>query len=489
MSDKKQEGKKPEVTEKELENMALRVEKLAAKAQKSEVKDMMKGESSSSSKGSAKNEAEMRAKLMSMMQKLALMEQTGALKAPGKKDMGDHKFWNTQPVPKHDEQVTEVGPIEPSVPVDQVSRDPPALPKEFEWCSVDVTNEKELKELYELLTYNYVEDDDAQFRFDYSARFLKWALQPPKWKKAWHVGVRVSSNKKLVGFISGIPADLRTYDVTQPLVEINFLCVHKKLRSKRLAPVLIREVTRRSHLEGIFQAAYTAGIVIPKPVSTCRYYHRSLNPKKLVECNFSRVPPKWTLARMIKHYKLPAEISTPGLRVMKEADVPQVRALLNSYMSRFDVAPVFETDDDVKHWILPHEEVVWSYVVEDAETHKITDVFSFYTLPSSVIGNPKHSTLNAAYMFYYAMEIPSDIKKNKVESMKYIKKRLNELMKDALILAKQLDFDVFNALDLMDNSLFVEEQKFGPGDGHLNYYLYNWKCPDVKRHKMGLVML
>lgn len=58
---------------------------------------------------------------------------------------------------------------------------------------------------------------------------------------------------------------------TQKMVEINFLCVHKKLRSKRVAPVLIREITRRVHLKGIFQAVYTAGVVLPKPVSTCRY--------------------------------------------------------------------------------------------------------------------------------------------------------------------------------------------------------------------------
>lgn len=57
---------------------------------------------------------------------------------------------------------------------------------------------------------------------------------------------------------------------TQKMVEINFLCVHKKLRSKRVAPVLIREITRRVHLKGIFQAVYTAGVVLPKPVSTCR---------------------------------------------------------------------------------------------------------------------------------------------------------------------------------------------------------------------------
>ena len=54
------------------------------------------------------------------------------------------------------------------------------------------------------------------------------------------------------------------------MVEINFLCVHKKLRSKRVAPVLIREITRRVNLQGIFQAVYTAGVVLPKPVACCR---------------------------------------------------------------------------------------------------------------------------------------------------------------------------------------------------------------------------
>lgn len=38
------------------------------------------------------------------------------------------------------------------------------------------------------------------------------ALRPPGWLPQWHCGVRVSSNKKLVGFISAIPADIRIYD-------------------------------------------------------------------------------------------------------------------------------------------------------------------------------------------------------------------------------------------------------------------------------------
>ncbi|KAI7895080.1 acyl-CoA N-acyltransferase [Mucor mucedo] len=473
---------KKQPTEKELKDLVKKVDKLVSKKS---VKEALQTPSGSSSNPEA--EAKMKAQLQQMMASMALLEKSGMVKTTGKKDVGDHKFWNTQPVPNIDEEIVESGPIEADIPFDQIKKEPLPLPKEFEWCEINMEDEKEVKELYELLTMNYVEDDEAQFRFDYSAEFLKWALLPPNWRKSWLVGIRVAANKRLVAFISGIPVAMRTYEKVHNLTEINFLCVHKKLRSKRLAPVLIKEITRRSHIEGIFQAAYTAGVVIPKPIATCRYYHRSLNPKKLVECNFSRIPPRSTLSRMIKNFKVPEKTSTAGLREMRKEDVPQVRVLLNKYLTRFDFAPVFETDQDVEHWILPHEKVVWSYVVEDPKTKKITDMFSFYSLPSSVIGNPKHSTLNAAYMFYYAMEIDEALEHEQKE--KFISKRLNELVNDALVLAKKADFDVLNTLDLMDNAKFVDEQKFGNGDGYLNYYLYNYKCPDVSRNKVGLVML
>ena len=38
-----------------------------------------------------------------------------------------------------------------------------------------------------------------------------------------------------------------------------------------------------------------------------------------------------------------------------------------------------------------------------------------------------------------------------------------------------MDFDVFNALNIMENSQFLEELKFEMGDGELYYYLYNWR--------------
>ena len=56
---------------------------------------------------------------------------------------------------------------------------------------------------------------------------------------------------------------------------------------------------------------------------------------------------------------------------------------------------------------------------------------------------------------------------------------MNDLMHDMLVLSKRFKFDVFNALSLMDNGLFLEEQKFGAGDGQLHYYLFNYRAHPI----------
>ena len=61
------------------------------------------------------------------------------------------------------------------------------------------------------------------------------------------------------------------------MAEINFLCVHRSLRSKRLAPVLIKEITRRVNLCDIWQAVYTAGVELPKPVAETKYWFVIIN--------------------------------------------------------------------------------------------------------------------------------------------------------------------------------------------------------------------
>lgn len=34
--------------------------------------------------------------------------------------------------------------------------------------------------------------------------------------------------------------------------------------------------------------------------------------------------------------------------------------------------------------------------------------------------------------------------------------------------------------------MFLEKLKFGIGDGNLQYYLYNWKCPSMEPDKVRM---
>ena len=373
-------------------------------------------------------------------------------------------------------------PIIPNKLPSELRQDPYNMPKGFEWSEVDITDPDQRTEVYDLLYQNYVEDDECMFRFDYSRDFLTWALTPPGYVKQFHLGVRSSKSNRLMAFITGVPAKVRVYNEEKDMVEVNFLCVHKKLRSKRLAPVLIKEITRRVNHTGVFQAVYTAGVVLPGHVASCRYYHRTLDAKKLVEVGFTRVPPRMTMARMQKLYKLPSETAITTLRPMTKEDVPAAHKLVVEHLKKFKLSVVF-TQEEFAHWLLPREGVVSSFVnavktknedgTEEEEEETITDFCSYYHLHSSVLNNAKHSTLHAAYSFYNVATTVG----------------ITELMRDCLILAKNEGHDVFNALDLMENDRFLGDLKFGMGDGNLQYYVYNWLCPTMEHGDVGLVLL
>lgn len=187
----------------------------------------------------------------------------------------------------------------------------------------------------------------------------------PGWHKDWHVGVRATQSKKLVAFISAIPVHLRVRAKTIVCSEVNFLCIHKKLRSKRLAPVLIKEITRISYTKGIWQGLYTAGVVLPRPLSTTRYYHRSIDWQKLYDVGFSPLPANSKPSFQVRKYALPERTSTKGLRPMEKQDIDQVLDLLKRFLLKYDLAPIF-TREEIEHWLLTTkgDQVVWSYVVE-----------------------------------------------------------------------------------------------------------------------------
>lgn len=387
-----------------------------------------------------------------------------------------HKFWDTQPIPKPHEITKDIkGALEKKT-IDDIAKEPVKLPGNFEWVDFDLMREDHIKEIYDLLYENYVEDDDGFFRFDYSVEFLRWALLPPGYHKDMYFGIRdAKQNGKLVGFISGIVVDLIAEKKNFKTTEVNFLCVHKKYRSFSMASVLIKEVVRRSNLKNIWQGIYTSGTLLPTPIGQARYYHRSLNPKKLIDVKFSYLPSNQKISTQQKLFALPEKVDLPEgyiIRPTLDKDIKQVRKLLCDYLSQFKIHQEY-TKKECQHWFIHRSNIIESYVIE--KNGKITDFFSFYSLPSSVLQNPHHKSIRAAYSYYF-VSTAIDLKK---------------LYECALIKAKESGYDVFNVLDIMNNKEVFQDLLFSGGDGYLNYYLYNWKLeqPLLSPAQIGIVLM
>ena len=323
----------------------------------------------------------------------------------------------------------------------------------------------------------------------YSPEIIAWVLLPPGYFNVWHIGIRIEKTNKLVGFVGAVPCKLRIRDVEKKMAKIKFLCVNRNLRSKQLATTLIREITRRVNSFGIFQAVFIAseGTVLPhisRPIGNCRYWHRSLNLKKLIDLKFSHLNRNMTIQSQMKLLKLPELSNYPidGFRFMNKEDVPSACKLLNEYLTKFKMVPIF-TEEEFYYWFFPGKSwiralelekyrssytPIWYNLVR-GNSNDITDLISFYAMDIDVLV-PYEAKIKAAYSFYNATKSHD----------------ITELMHNALIIAKGMHFDVFNALDIMENSQVFEKLKFDAGDGKINYHIYNWGCHSMISYDIGL---
>ncbi len=121
--------------------------------------------------------------------------------------------------------------------------------------------------------------------------------------------------------------------------------------------------------------------------------------------------------------------------------------------------------------MVPRDKIMYSFVREvDGE---VTDFFSFYSLPSHVLNNPKHTHIYAAYNYYYF---------NSSLSVK-------ELIQNLLIQANLNKFDVVNCVDIMESAEYLTELHFSQGGGFLKYYLFNWNLGEPVHHKdLGMIL-
>lgn len=307
---------------------------------------------------------------------------------------------------------------------------PPKLPSGFEWCTCDPTDELVMADLVELLNQHYVESGDSRCRLVVTPDFLRWTLVTGRHIVDGHVGIRTlpkdGRRGKLVGFVSGTPVQLRYGEDSFVAAIINYLCVHGKLRRKRMMPVLISEITRRGRVNGILPGIYTSDRLLhDPPVTVARYYQRVLDRTHLLSTGYVSKE----VMRQLDSW-LPSTTPTLArLREMRRDDAGWMRRAFEEYSSRFVVA-IELSEDDLLSYLLPKPGIVHTYV------DKQQDAFvSFYMVPFKIV--EMGATITVAHAYYIAVKDSKDVA---------------VLMQDAMILAKQVGCHMFNALNVMDNS-------------------------------------
>lgn len=369
--------------------------------------------------------------------------------------MDRHEFWKTQPVPKIGTKVEKPGTIYAQLP--RAFDNPIILPDECEWKTLDIEDESDLDSLHSFLSEHYVQDTDDRFRLRYSKEFITLLLTQNDTRSVAAITLRETG--QIIGCISYVMTTNVVHGESFQMAEVNFLCIDETFRNKRMAPVLISEITRRVTRHGIDKAMYTVGNKIPTPFSVTRYYHRPLNVRFLIDIGFMDCGDQ-TMESVEKIYQLPSKMSRNFVR-LDESNLEGAYSCFISYVDNgYDCYPDFSLEE-FRHMFL-HNDVVRTYVVTDTEnSNEVLDFCSYYNLDSTVVSDG--SIMRAANLFYYSC--------NNTD--------LRMICLNLMIEAKNRGIDVFNATDMGENLKILSDLRFISGTGVSYYYMYNYRVPPI----------
>ena len=253
--------------------------------------------------------------------------------------------WEKLPILWRGQEVKHIGPLE-----NVIGDNPCSLPEGLEWTSLDFGNLNEITQLHDITCTNKYKNS------------ISWNFKHPKYQSSLVFGVRESDNKKLVQAIWCIPCHISVNRQLLPVVELQQKWA--QYEQDDLYNVIIREAMRRIEMSQLLLALPTPEIIRPVVTFTLWVYN-FLDPLYDIPYN----TPK-----------------TVGLRRMKQTDVQCVFSLTNQYVSKFEIGQVFQSEEELSHYLLSSSQYSMSaWVVEDPTDGTISDVFGFWMYVDGVV--------------------------------------------------------------------------------------------------------
>ena len=135
------------------------------------------------------------------------------------------------------------------------------------------------------------------------------------------------------------------------IIIINFLSVNQKLRYKRLAVILIKEILRRFNLNNIWHAIYTESESDCKTIATSNFYYCILS-QKMIDLGLTK-------KKDISSLQIESNNSSKyNLIPMTLEDVQQVTLLINNYLKKHTKLYQVLSEEDISYLLLPRENII-----------------------------------------------------------------------------------------------------------------------------------
>lgn len=406
--------------------------------------------------------------------------------------MTDKKFWNDEPVLKEWKEEEDNKEMEALVEfnIEETKNTCYNLPNNMEWYSLDSSKDKDWEDLTNFVREHYVSNNRDWMMF-HSKEFLKKALMLPNSISDWMISIKYNGN--IIGFIAGTPIKVKILkndttattiktkeevkdedkkdeqeELEKEIVQVDFLCVHKKWRNKRMAPVLVRELTRRIIKKGIFQAVYTSSNEMSLPISKSKFFMKYLDISNLIKNSFLDITDPKKIQELKFRYST-KNVSKLNWQKCEENDIPELKKAFDKFYKNMKIKLIWN-DELLKYWFIDQDKVVYSYILKN-DKNEIIDFISFFSTFYRKIDSEK--LIPVAYIFHHFGESIST--ENRLSQISYLAKKTGHYL--------LISWEIVGALreDFISNR-FIETSQI------LNLYIYNWKMKPFHSSQVGLIL-
>ena len=393
-------------------------------------------------------------------------------------DAKDHKysFWENKPVMNIEEPAGISSIIENNLierPI-YASSTPINLPATMKWENINLNDDELMNKVSEFLNKNYVSDPKNKIISVYTINFLRWVIG----ENGCILAIISIEKNEICGVISASCKNVTVFDKTDKFASVNFLCADPKYRTRKIANILIDEMTRHLLHKGYNQACFTTDRYVPTPRTTIRYYHRPLNYKKLHETKYMILNEE--IEKTHEKLLVTKPLSDEFVK-LNETHLKSVYDLYNKFMVKYNICCKY-TEDELKEQLL--NKFVTSYVI--IKNDIVVDFVSYYKLSYNITDSSEQ--ISAGHLYLYSA--------NNVDNYK--------IMDEVLKIATQENLDVFIVNDtnnmaeiIATKTVKVGEMSDSESYGYsyqfkflksckkLHFNFYNWKCPEVKPNQIS----